>query len=331
MSNEIVDDLKLSNLEISEELGIRLTSHDANIKHTITDTGGSLNIKSDGVIYIEAGYYGDIVSTEAGNVNISSGIASGVRNAGDIKLEGGSAENGNGGDIKLYGGDTTFGEAGSIKITGGLCLVSGNGGDIEIEAGEASNGYGGDLTLYAGSAGGVTGGVAGGNVFIKSGASNDGITGSYVEIKGGEANTTGGNVNIYSGDGNINNNGNINMTGKEIHLNGKIIYNMNDISLEGTNNSNNRIPLETVITKLKILSNTTGLMYIDDGENGQMKIITVKTDEGGITGNITLTGDNTYFNNIIFNNSGDTVSLIFIANDGWIISSSAGSGIDINY
>jgi len=298
--SEIVDDLKLSNLEISNELGIRLTAQDANIKYS--SRGGWFNILSNGNIFMNAG------ENDSDNDNDSD--------AGDIEFDAG------------YGYETKNG--GNLSLYGGWSYGTGNGGDVNIEAGYANNGYAGDLELYAGSANGVTGGVAGGDVYIQSGASYQGITGSFVEIKGGYANTTGGDVNIYAGNGNQNNNGNINLTSNEIHLNGSIIYDMDEVASQGTNNGGNRIPLTTVITKLEILLNTTGLMYINDGVNGQMKIITIQTDNGG-TGNITLTGNHTYFSNIVFNGAGDTVTLVFIANNGWVISGSGGPEIIINY
>lgn len=49
--SEIVNDLKLSNLEISEESGIRLTSQNPTIKHTRdNNTSATLSISSDGIL-----------------------------------------------------------------------------------------------------------------------------------------------------------------------------------------------------------------------------------------------------------------------------------------
>lgn len=49
--SEIVNDLKLSNLEISEESGIRLTSQNPTIKHTRdNNTSSTLSISSDGIL-----------------------------------------------------------------------------------------------------------------------------------------------------------------------------------------------------------------------------------------------------------------------------------------
>ena len=240
MSNEIVDDLKLSNLEISEELGIRLTSANANIKHSTK--GGTLNIKSDGAIYIQAGTESDSEdddNSEAGDINIDAGNGYGLRDGGDINInagdgngtgEGGdinlrageSNENGDGGNIYMEAGQSNNNDdSGYVEIYGADNYGNGNAGYIYIQAGYANNGQGGDLTLYGGSASGVTGGGAG-NVIIESGTFYDGITGSFVEIRGGYANTTGGDVNIYAGNGSSNNNGNINLTAKNIHLNGTV-------------------------------------------------------------------------------------------------------------
>ena len=49
--SEIVNDLKLSNLEISEESGIRLTSQNPTIKHTRdNNTSSTFSISSDGIL-----------------------------------------------------------------------------------------------------------------------------------------------------------------------------------------------------------------------------------------------------------------------------------------
>lgn len=336
MSNEIVDDLKLSNLEISDELGIRFTSRDANIKHTTT--GGSLNIKSDGAIYIEAGDYDEHEDndSEAGDINIDAGNGFGLRDGGDINInagdgngtgEGGdinlrageSNENGDGGRIYIEAGQSNNNDdAGYIEIYGADNYGNGDAGYIYIQAGYANNGQGGDLTLYGGSASGVTGGGAG-NVIIESGTSYDGITGSFVQIKGGHSNPTGGDVKIYGGDGAQNNNGNINLTAKNIHLNGGLGGSVESGITSGA------ISLETLVTKLTIIFDTANTISLADGFEGQMKVITCNIDNEG-TGNIVLgNGDlnRLGYTTIQFNNTGNTVTLIYVAG-GWVIAGSYG-------
>lgn len=332
MSNELVDDLKLSNLEISEELGIRLTSANANIKHTTK--GGSLNIKSDGAIYIQGGDYDsddhEDNDSEAGDIIIEGGDSFTVRDGGDVELRGGDVlENGTGDGGRIYiraGESNNSSDAGYVEIYGGYNSGNGDAGNIYIESGYAENGYGGDLEFYAGSANGVTGGVAGGNIYIESGSSYDGITGSFVEIKGGSANTTGGDVNIYGGYGYASGlyNGNINLTASEIHLNGGMGGSIEQGITGGA------LSLETLVSSLSILDINTNTVSLEDGFLGQMKVITVINDGGGITGNVVLgNGDlnRLGYTTITFNNIGDTVSLVFVPG-GWVVAGSR--GVDVS-
>ncbi len=186
---EIVDDLKISNVEITNSLGINLTSDFTRIKHTGND---ELNISSSGEINIRTEKKNDSDC----DINFYTG------NGSDI--EGNDNE---GGDIRLYTGDGggNEGSGGDILIIAGdgiTAINGGNGGYIQIFAGDGGD-EGGFIKMHAGD--GVTGNADGGYIEIYAG---DGCeNGGSIDIRGGDSgvnnptnSSSAGSVNIYGGD-----------------------------------------------------------------------------------------------------------------------------------
>jgi hypothetical protein len=220
--SEIVDDFKISNVEITNELGINLTSDTSRIKHTGNDvfnitSSGEINIRTENKnggndcdinLYAGNGLDGD----EGGDIRLEAG--DGDDDGGDIEIKSGAGVNGDGGYIEMYAGN-------SINVDGGhIEIISGNGGDeggyISIIAGDGNNDNGGNINITAGDSTNYSGGdiyidggdgkLNGGDVFIEGGQKTglNGNKGSTVQIVGGFASGTtalGGDINIYAGYG----------------------------------------------------------------------------------------------------------------------------------
>lgn len=150
--SEIVNDLKVELLKISESKGLNLTSESSRIKHT---KNGQLDIMSNGPI------------------NISGGNGSNFDGLSVVINGGNGLENSNssGGSIVIAGGHGTGNaESGQINITAGSNF-GGLGGDIYLEAGLSQYEYdsylgnpGGDIYINTG-----LGGEKCGNVNIRLG------------------------------------------------------------------------------------------------------------------------------------------------------------------
>lgn len=199
---EIVDDLKISNVEITNSLGINLTSDITRIKHTGND---EFYISSSGELTI---------STEKKNtgndcdINLYAGAGQdvdGEDEGGDIRLYSGDggANGGDGGDIRIVAGDGITGnyEGGYVEIYSGY--GAGEGGYIDIIAGDGDNNDGGDVYIGAGY-----GYQNGGYIQLRAGDSNidnptNDSSAGPVDIYGGDSygeNATSGYINIYSGN-----------------------------------------------------------------------------------------------------------------------------------
>lgn len=136
--SEIVNDLKVELLEISESKGLNLTAESSRIKHT---KNGQLDIMSNGPI------------------NISGGNGSNFDGLSVVINGGNGLENSNssGGSIVIAGGHGTGNaESGQINITAGSNF-GGTGGDIYLEAGLSQYEY----DSYLGN--------PGGNIYISTG------------------------------------------------------------------------------------------------------------------------------------------------------------------
>jgi len=207
---EIVDDLKISNVEITSELGINFTNDITRIKHTGDD---ELNISSSGEINVRTEKKNDSDC----DINFYTGDGSDIEGnhneGGDIRLicGNGGGNEGSGGDIRIIAGDGVTGIGGGRG--GYIDIYAGNGGDdseggnISIHAGEGVTGYasGGYLEIYAGDSYGLAGN--GGYIDISAGDDDtNGTTGlgGYINIDAGYSdNGVGGDINIRSGDGDI--------------------------------------------------------------------------------------------------------------------------------
>lgn len=190
--SEIVDDFKISNVEITNELGINLTSDTSRIKHT---GNNEFNITSSGEINVRT------ENKNGGNdcdINLYAGDGLDVdEEGGDIRLEAGNGD-GSGGDIEINAGNGGN-RGGYIEMYAGNG-VDDDGGDIEIISGNSTNYSGGDIDIYGGD-----GKLSGGDVYIEAGekTGDNGNKGANVEIRGGYANGSGqgGDVVIYGGYG----------------------------------------------------------------------------------------------------------------------------------
>jgi hypothetical protein len=214
--SEIIDDLKISNVEITNELGINLTSDTSRIKHTGND---ELNISSSGEITIRTetknGNNDNDINLYAGSGGTEEGINDG-QEGGDIRLYAGdSGENGGtGGDLRIYAGDGRA-NGGYVEIYAGDSNIDNttnnyDAGYIEIYAGESygQNAHAGDIEIYAGYdySSGTSG--SGGELEITGGFSENG-NGGDLKVFGGTGAISGGDVEIKAGfkDGNNTNQG----------------------------------------------------------------------------------------------------------------------------
>ncbi len=215
--SEIVDDLKISNVEITNSLGINMTSDIARIKHT---GNNEFNINSNGEITISTenktnGYDCDINlyagdgdsdetgGTEGGDIRIYAGDGTFNGSGGDIDIQSGyGLGTGDGGYLSIYAGGCDIGNGGNINIEAGPNFSNAQGGFIEIYSGYSQNGDGGNLGLYGGQ-----GELSGGAVYIQGGYKdgNNANQGAGVFITGGDASgitANGGDVTIAGGYGN---------------------------------------------------------------------------------------------------------------------------------
>jgi hypothetical protein len=199
---ELVDDFKISNVEITNELGINLTSDISRIKHTGTT---ELNISSRGEVHITT--EDKVVSSDQDNdilITAGDGIFTG-RDGGDIRLTSGNGHD-DGGEIEIRAGNGRD-EGGYISIVAGDSNVDNinnneDGGNINIIAGDTygNNSNGGQINISAGDNNYLTNNGSGGDINIQSGYSKNGSGGSLY-LSGGYSLINGGNVEIYGGYG----------------------------------------------------------------------------------------------------------------------------------
>ncbi len=198
---ELVDDFKISNVEITNELGINLTSDTSRIKHTGTT---ELNISSRGEVHITT--EDRVVSSDQDNdilITAGDGIFTG-RDGGDIRLTSGNGHD-DGGEIEIRAGNGRD-QGGYILIVAGDSNVDNitnneDGGYINIIAGDTygNNSNGGQINISAGDNYSTNNG-SGGDINIQSGYSENGSGGSLY-LSGGYGEINGGNVEIYGGYG----------------------------------------------------------------------------------------------------------------------------------
>jgi len=230
---EIIDDIKVSSVEITKNTSIVLSGENPNIVHksyNYVDSNDELTIKSNilnvvntrnininsidnlisdtGNISIETGAsngneFG--ISGDTGNISIKTGYANFSKSGnievscgagtigGNMILKSGNSSNNNGGNITVQTGSGSLGNGGDFLLTTGTCF-NGNSGNITLTCGNA-NGYGG----YTGAIGGKISLISG-NALVPSSFGGD------ILIQCGNAdsstNGTGGNLEIYSGKGN---------------------------------------------------------------------------------------------------------------------------------
>ena len=147
----------------------------------------------------------DAVDTDAGELDLYSGNATGTGNAGSLYIGGGSAATGNGGDIYIDGGpSTSAGNGGSIIMTSGHgANVGGLAGNIELSTNQAAGGGDGGR-LYLHTSFGVTSGN-GGPIDLAGGAGGGTAgNGGPISLTGGDAtagNGNGGSITFTAGDG----------------------------------------------------------------------------------------------------------------------------------
>jgi hypothetical protein len=206
---EIVDDLKISNVEITSELGINFTNDITRIKHTGND---EFNISSSGEINIRTEKKSNGNDCDISLYTGDGQEEGGSKEGGDIRFicGNGAGNNGTGGDIIINAGDGVTGIGGGRG--GYINIYAGDGGDdeagnINIHAGDGviGNADGGYLEIYAGDSRGEAGN--GGYIEISAGDDDtNGTTGlgGYINIDAGYSdNGVGGDINIRSGDGDI--------------------------------------------------------------------------------------------------------------------------------
>jgi hypothetical protein len=181
-----------------------------------TDT--TTNSFSTSDVYIAAG---DLLgSAPTGNAGSVSLVAGGVANTGGIaggtaSINGGNANDGQGGDIRLNGGSSSSGNAGGITLTGGTSDTNSggsvsirgghtnggnqNGGNVSIQGGSvAGSGFAGAVSLESGDPG--TGGTSGVQILTHN-VSNSGQVSGDIQIQTGAGQDTGsGNLQFYTGN-----------------------------------------------------------------------------------------------------------------------------------
>lgn len=156
-------------------------------------------------------------TTIGGTARMRGGAATGVGNAGNSNIFGGTATDGVGGTVSLIGGTsagtnrvggaisisassgTGSAAGGAVDIVGGTS-GTGNGSQISINGGTGGNGGVGGLVQITGGSGNATLG-AGGAVTIQGGppAQGDGGAVSIIGRNGVGTNRNGGNVSLTTG------------------------------------------------------------------------------------------------------------------------------------
>jgi hypothetical protein len=146
--SEIVEDIRIANLEVTNSLGITFTSDVSRIVHTGNGefeltVGGELELQA-GSVTIECCHDadGECVCKRGAEVVINGGEGHGeCGNGGDVEIKGGkseehSGESGNGGSITVKGGW-------SANETGGNVTINGGCGDSNgiVTIGNETNGY----------------------------------------------------------------------------------------------------------------------------------------------------------------------------------------------
>lgn len=199
-----------------------------------------LNLQDDGYLQLNAG---DGDQFGGGYVQINAG-------------DGGSGVLGTGGYVQINAGDGTgngFGSGGSVSINAGDGSGTGSFG-------------GGYVQINAGNAGG--GNLSGGFVDIKAGDSSGNSTGSYVQLRGGDANDgEGGEVRIYGGSS-------VNGNGGDVIINGGI--------------ATNGVRGNVIIDNAQITGDFKGSLFIDDsallidGLDGSVYAKKLRTSESSI-------------------------------------------------
>jgi flagellar basal body rod protein FlgG len=210
---EIMDDLKVELLEISQSNGINLTSESTRIKHT---KNGQFDITSNGIINISTGD-GILNNNDLqinGNINIVTKNADNTMDEElSINIVGGDGTSQvDGSYISIKAGNGLQGansSGGEVTIYGGSGEGTGTGGQVRIGAGSNLNGYGGDLYLEAGlsqyKSAGITGN-SGGSIIIQSGYGGE--TCGNIDFFSSPTNSAqsigpGGNINFYLGPTNL--------------------------------------------------------------------------------------------------------------------------------
>jgi hypothetical protein len=216
-------------------------------------------------------------------------------NAGDGNQFGAGYMQFNAGD----GGSSTSGFGGYIQINAGNGTGSdaGGGGYIQIEAGNGSGlGAlgGGHINITAGDAGG--GDLSGGYVSIQSGSSSGSSLGSYVQLRGGDAdNADGGEVRIFGGSSN-------NATGGDVVIEGGF----------GGNGTDGQVRISNAIITGNI-DNTNLTLGATDATT---------IDIGNSNSTTTIAGNFVLSNALIINNiiADDSISITTADGDGNAIS-----------
>jgi len=150
------------------------------------------------------------VNVNAQRIIIQGQRGNGTGEGGDVYVWAGDSDTA-GGDIKIYAGDAdnaSTGSGGYINLAGGDGFD--NGGDISLNGGVSANGAGGSVSI----AGGTSQGNGPPGFIEITGGQGDSTTGGYVEITGGVGgNDRGGTVDIIGGYGQGGPGGNVNIAG----------------------------------------------------------------------------------------------------------------------
>jgi hypothetical protein len=230
---EIIDDIKVSSVEITKKTSILLSGENPNIIHksyNYLDSNDELNIKSNILNIVNTRninmYSIDNLTSNTGNISLQTGRSNGNEfgisgNSGNISIKTGISVFNQSGDIEVScgpsktGGNMILKSGNSSENNGGNITVQtgngsiGNGGNFLLTTGNSFNDNGGNIILTCGNANGYfgyTGGI-GGKISLIGGNGN--IPDSYggdILIQCGNAenstNGTGGNLELYSGKGN---------------------------------------------------------------------------------------------------------------------------------
>jgi hypothetical protein len=171
-----MSDLQANLIELTNTLGLNLTSNDTRIKHSKT---GELNISSNGTINIDPtvklGVTTNKVDILSDTINITAkNFTINIKELTESESESeNNSININGGFISIHGGDGLEGingYGGDVEIIGGLPTGNGSGGNVRLVAGGSDgNGNGGDVNIEAGLSKYYPTGYTGGNIKLQSG------------------------------------------------------------------------------------------------------------------------------------------------------------------